>query len=166
MLRFLLVLGLLTIAVVIQTTLADLLAIGRAKPDFLLALVIYLALSFDLSKVLIPIWVLGISRDVFSFGPIGLYASIFIVLGLLVGYVRAYAARDRAPVVVATVVLAVMMCELSASAALSIRYAMPAAGRILGDSLLSGLYCSFVVLLLPRVLARPCKWAGLGRTEL
>jgi len=166
MFRYLLLLFIITAAVVFQTTLADLLAVGRVRPDFLLALAIYLALSFDLREVLVPIWGLGVFRDVFSLGPVGLYASIFIVVGLIVSYVRAYAFHDRTLVVIATVVLAVMLCEVSAAAALSIRYPLPTVGSILRHALLSGLYCSVVVLLLPRLLVRPCKWMGLGRARL
>lgn len=163
MVRLLLLLGFLSVAAVVQTTLADLFVIGQARPDFLLALVVYLALSFDLREVLVPIWVLGIFRDAFSLGPIGMYALIFLVVGLLVSWVRAYAFRDSLLTVVATAVFAVAVCELFAAAALSVRYPMPPVGRILRQSLLSGIYSSIVVLLLPRVLARPCRWIGLGK---
>ena len=164
MVRFLLLLGLLTVAVVVQTTLADLLAIGEAKPDFLLALAIYFALSFDLGEVLIPIWALGAARDVFSLGPVGLHAFIFLAIGLLVSRVRAYAFSDNVVTMVVTVVLAVILSELSAGLALSIKYAVPAAaGMTLRRCVVSGLYCSLIVFLFSRVLERPCIWAGLEK---
>jgi rod shape-determining protein MreD len=164
MFRFLLLFLLLIAATAVQTTFADLAAIGGVKPDLLLALAIYLALSFELREALIPIWGLGLFRDVFSFGPVGLYAFIFLFVGLFVGCVRAYAYRDNVFVVIVTVVLAVALCELSAAAVLSWRYAMPSAGSVIRHSAASGLYCSCIVLLLPRLVSRPCKWLGLGRS--
>jgi rod shape-determining protein MreD len=162
MIRFFLLIALLAIAVVVQTALADLAAVGEAKPDLLMALAIYFALTFDLGQVMIPIWALGAARDVFSIGPIGLYAFIFLAVGLMVSRVRAYAFSDNPVTVVVTVVIAVILSEFSAGVALSVRYAMPvAAGTIIGRGLISGLYCSLIVLLFSRVLARPCLWAGL-----
>ena len=164
MIRLLLLLGLVAIAVVVQTTLADLLAIGETRPDFLLALAIYFALTFDLGEVLIPIWALGVFRDVFSLGPVGLHAFIFLGIGLLVSRVRAYAFSDNVVTVVVTVVLAVILSELSAGVALSVRYAVPAtAGMTFRRCVVSGLYCSLIVFLFSRVLVRPCIWAGLEK---
>jgi len=46
MTRFLVLLLILTGAVVIQTTVADLASIGPARPDVVVALVVYLALTY------------------------------------------------------------------------------------------------------------------------
>jgi len=161
--RWLLLLMMLTAAVVVQTTLAGVLTVGRAKPDFILALAIFFALHFDLREVFIPIWTLGIFRDVFSLGPIGMYGLIFLVIAVIVGYVRAYAFRDNLLILIPTVVIAVVLCETAGHIALSVRYRGLSADGIFTGSLLIGLYTSLVLILLGRLLDLPCKWIGLGR---
>jgi len=161
--RCFLALCLLVGVAVVQTTFADLAAIGSVKPDFILAVAIYLTLAFGLRQVFVLIWGLGILRDCFSFGPVGLYGVVFLAVGLMVDYVRAYAFRDNPGVVVVASVLAVTASNVLAALALSLRYAMPPAWQIIRESLLSGAYCAVIVLILPRLLARPCRWLGLGR---
>jgi len=163
MIRFLLLLIILVAAVVAQTTLADLASIGPARPDLLIALAVYLALTFDLREVFVPIWGLGIFRDAFSQAPVGMYGLIFLGMGLLVSYIRQYALRDNPVVIMFVAAFAVVLCETAGLAVLSLKCGAPATSRMLTDSLFCGLYTSIVASLLPRFLGRPCTWMGLGR---
>jgi len=161
--RWLLFLIIIVAAVVFQTTLADLAAIGPAKPDVLIALVVFLAFSFDLREVFLPIWALGILRDAFSAGPVGLYGLIFLGIALIVSFVRQFAFRDSLVAVIVLTTGSVVLCEALALGVLSIKYSMPYARGIVARSLFSGVYTSAITLLLPVVLARPCRWMRLGR---
>jgi len=165
MFRCLLALCFLTGVAVVQTSFADLAAIGPVRPDFILAVAVFLTLTFGLRQVFVLVWCLGILRDVYSAGPVGMYALVFLAVGLMVDYVRAYAFRDNPGIAFAAAFGAVMVCNLLAALVLSFQYTMPPSWQIIRESLLSGVYCAAIVLILPRVLGRPCRWLGLGRAR-
>ena len=166
MTRFLVLLLILTAAVVIQTTVADLASIGPARPDVVVALVVYLALTYELREVFAPIWGLGILRDSLSAAPMGLHGLVFLGIALLISYVRICIPREKPPALLIVSTAAVMLAEASVAFVLSVKYAMPAPDHILIGSLLSGIYTSAIVSVLPRFLHRPCRWIGMGRMQM
>jgi len=161
--RWLLFLMIILAAGVIQTSLADLAAIGPAKPDLLIALVVFLAFQFDLHEVFLPIWALGIFRDVFSASPFGVYGLIFLGVGVFVSLVRQFAFRDSVVAVIALTTMSVALCETLALCVLSMKYRVPYRGSIVASALFSGIYSSAIALALPALLKRPCRWMSLGR---
>ena len=164
MIRWLLLLLIITAAAVVQTTLADLAAIGRATPDLTLALAVYFGLSYDLRDAFLPAWLLGLFRDAFSAGPVGMYGIIFLLLALLLGYVRTYAFHDKPGVTILATALASAAASMAGLAMLSLLHPVPPAGHVLARSLLDGAYSAAAVFALPAVLDRPCRWIGLGKT--
>ncbi|HUW33030.1 MAG TPA: rod shape-determining protein MreD [Planctomycetota bacterium] len=166
MIRFLVLLLILAAAVVIQTTVADLASIGPARPDVVVALVVYLALTYELREVFVPIWGLGILRDAFSAAPMGLHGLVFLVIALLISYVRGYVPREKPPALVIVSAAAVMLSEASVAFVLAVKHATPTPSHILVGGLLSGIYTSAIVSILPRFLHRPCRWIGLGKMQM
>ena len=165
MIRFLVLLLILVVAVVIQTTLADLASVGPARPDVVIALAVYLALAFELREVFVPIWALGILRDAFSAAPVGMHGLIFLGLGLLVGGIRHYVPRDNSVGIMFVAAAAVVLCETVAIGVLAIRYDVRVGRDMLLTVLLNAAYTAALSAVLPRFLNRPCRWVGMGRAE-
>ena len=165
MIRFLVLLLILVAAVVIQTTLADLASVGPARPDVVIALAVYLALAFELREVFIPIWAMGIMRDVFSAAPVGMHGLIFLGLGLLVSHIRHYVPRDNPIVMMFVAAVAVVLCETVAVGVLAMKYGAHVQSSVLVNTLLNAAYTAVVSAVLPRFLNRPCRWVGMGKIE-
>ncbi|MFH1238670.1 MAG: rod shape-determining protein MreD [bacterium] len=76
------------VALILETTVFNYLAIGGVKPDLLLIVVIYLALNKGALTGEISGFIAGFLQDVFSGGLIGLNALVKTIIGNLVSLGR------------------------------------------------------------------------------
>lgn len=72
----------------LQTSVWNLLALGGARPDFLLILAALLALYSEEGEWPLNYWLLGFLKDLFSSGALGLYALLFTLAALAIARAR------------------------------------------------------------------------------
>lgn len=110
----------LFVAVVMQVAIAPNIAIGRAVPNFMLLVVVALALTEGPAAGASAGFVAGVLFDLLGSGPIGPAALVLTVVGYLAGSLSAnmFAEGWRLPVTV--VLIASLLAELSYGAVLAI----------------------------------------------
>ena len=86
--RLLLVLSVLLVGFFVHIWLAPWLEIGGVMPDLLLILVIHLSLSERFDRVFHLQWAIGLLRDLYSGGGIGLYAGAYLMAGIVLSRFR------------------------------------------------------------------------------
>ncbi len=110
----------LFVAVVMQVAIAPNIAIGRAVPNFMLLVVVALALTEGPAAGASAGFVAGVLFDLLGSGPIGPAALVLTVVGYLAGSLSAnmFAEGWRLPVTV--VLIASLLAELSYGVVLAI----------------------------------------------
>ncbi|MCQ4574229.1 MAG: rod shape-determining protein MreD [Candidatus Brocadiales bacterium] len=58
------------------------------QPDFFLIFAVLAALNLDLSEASVTACIMGLSKDILTEGPLGVNASFFIVIVILIGLLR------------------------------------------------------------------------------
>jgi len=70
---------------ILQVVISEKIALGGIKPDFFLILLVFFALRKDLKFALVLGFILGLLRDIFSGGILGISAFGFGLCGLIIG---------------------------------------------------------------------------------
>ncbi len=79
----------------LQTTVAPLLEIAGARPDWLLAVVVVYAMHAPMRDACIGAWIIGAAADLMTLERFGLMAMSYLVAALIVVRAREYVFRDR-----------------------------------------------------------------------
>ncbi len=73
---------------VLETTTFSQIGFLGIKPDFFLIFAVLSALNLDLSEASISAGIMGLCKDILSEGPLGLNASFFITVAIIIGLSR------------------------------------------------------------------------------
>ncbi len=95
MMRWLPFIILAYIGIVLQTTVAQRLEINHVRPDFVLIIALYYALSATSPDALIAAWLLGFTVDLCGQGQLGVFALGYGLMALLVVQFRDSMFRDH-----------------------------------------------------------------------
>ncbi|MDP6114074.1 MAG: rod shape-determining protein MreD [Planctomycetota bacterium] len=76
------------LGLLLQTSVFGFLPILGARPDLLMALLVFLALYSDDGAWPLRYWFVGLGKDICSAGPPGLYALTFMLVGILIHRMR------------------------------------------------------------------------------
>ncbi|HHT9124456.1 MAG TPA: rod shape-determining protein MreD [Candidatus Brocadiia bacterium] len=72
----------------IQSALLQHLSPWGIRPDLFIIFVIFFSFKFNAKQANLPIFIVGITKDVFSAGPLGLNAFLFIICGFLISLIK------------------------------------------------------------------------------
>lgn len=86
--RWITLLILLLCASLIQSTLLGRLNPWMIRPDLFIIFVIFFSLKIDTKQANLRNFFVGITKDVFSAGPLGLNAFLFIICGFFIGSIK------------------------------------------------------------------------------
>lgn len=86
--RFITLFILLLCASLIQSALCQHLSPWTIRPDLFIIFVTFFSLKFDTKQASLPIFFVGITKDVFSAGPLGLNAFLFIICGFFISLIK------------------------------------------------------------------------------
>src|SRR3989338_663812 len=77
------------LALIMQATLMEKISIAGAKPDLLFLLAAYVAFeAYEIPNGLVGCWIVGIVKDIGSFGGLGGFALLFLIVGYMIMLVR------------------------------------------------------------------------------
>lgn len=136
------------LALWVQTCILPSFHIRGARPDILLILAVFLALYGEDDHWPVRYWLLGLLKDIFSAGPLGLHALLFAFIGSGVGLIRGEVFREHPFTRAFTVFLAVLLANGGAATI----HALRAENLWAGDLAL----CVFAEALTSAVLAPVC----------
>ena len=109
--RYLLILPLLYLAAVLQTSLGDLVAIGRISPDLLALTAVICLLVVSNQRAFLMAGMIGLFCDLISPGRLGLGMACFLLAGYAVSRLRSKIASDHLVVQVAMLLAAIALLE-------------------------------------------------------
>lgn len=72
----------------IQTTLLPYISFLGIQPDLFIIFLVYISLNTDLERAFHANWAIGLAKDFFVEGPLGLNAIIFIIMGYLISMIK------------------------------------------------------------------------------
>ncbi len=72
----------------IQTTLLPYINFLGIQPDLYIIFLVYVSLNTDLERAFHANWAIGLAKDFFIEGPLGLNAIIFILMGYLISIIK------------------------------------------------------------------------------
>lgn len=72
----------------IQTTLLAYISVLGIQPDLFIIFLVYVSLNSDLEGAFYANWMTGLAKDLFSEGPFGLSAIMFVVVGYLISMTK------------------------------------------------------------------------------
>ncbi|MCF6159470.1 MAG: rod shape-determining protein MreD [wastewater metagenome] len=78
-----------------QSTMMHWIAIGSAVPDLYFPLVIYYSFITDMKRNAIINWIIGLSKDLFSEGSLGINSIFFVAIGILIWSIRGVVFRGH-----------------------------------------------------------------------
>mgnify|MGYP005836354661 CR=1 FL=1 len=154
------------LAVLVQATVLRLAAVGDAFPDLLVALVVTFGLGVGPAQGFAAGAVLGLGRDLFTIGPLGLGTAASALLG--------WAASRQRPAAFAGHFLTRAMFAFAASVVMSLVLAAGeaagggslGAGLVLRRTALTALSAAALAAVVGGLVWRKAKWFGLrGRSE-
>ncbi|MFW5799019.1 MAG: rod shape-determining protein MreD, partial [Planctomycetota bacterium] len=83
-----LVLVLVSAAAVLVEALPQVHTVGGVRPEMTLVLVVWLAFSHDWEDIVLPLFVIGLVRDVYSMWHFGYYAGMYLLVGGAIAVMR------------------------------------------------------------------------------
>ena len=149
------------LAAVLQSTVVRYISLGGVGPDLFVILAVVYLLRAKRDDALIVSWVIGLTKDLSSSGPMGLYAIAFGVMAVVVVRLRELVLAEQVSTQVIVTFAAVLMTEWMA---LLLAWVFGAAERFLWREFF---WHFFFVAVYSAVLAPPVHWlARRGRSVL
>ncbi len=96
---------------VAATTVADRFRVAGTRPDIFFAVAVCFAVFARRERALLAAWLLGLGKDLFSGGPLGAHALVFLAAITVIVAVRSYAYINVAPILFVLAGLAALGCE-------------------------------------------------------
>jgi len=159
--RWLIFAALTLVVLILQTTLVRWLQVGHAAPDLLVVLLIFLALYGDRRNVLLANWFLGLARDLYSDGPLGLYALLFLAVGWFIGSHRDKLFTDHFITHLILGFSATFLCGGVVVTTECLVYGLPEWGKLMGRMAGAAIYTAALSPFLFLLLRFPRRWMRL-----
>lgn len=147
----------------LETALLPGLGMGGARPGCLLILVLYVGLWGRPAAALGVAWACGLTKDLFSAGPIGVHALMFLGVAAGVAALRHYLFIERPFTQVVVALAASVACEAvhwAFLAAVHLHRRLPGGA---GDALVGALYTAVLAPVMLALLRRTRSWWRLER---
>ena len=141
------------------TTLADRFRVAGARPDVFFAAAVCFAVFDGRERALFGAWLLGLGKDLFSGGPLGAHALLFLAAITVIVAVRSYAYIDVAPILFVLAGLAALGSECVCVLVTFLKHphfaVFPALGRLPLEAALTAL----LAVVLAAVISRRWRWS-------
>jgi len=143
---------------IVATTVADRFRVAGARVDVFFAAAVCFAVFARRERALLGAWLLGLGKDLFSGGPLGAHALLFLAAIAVIVAVRSYAYVDVAPILFILAGLAALASECVYVAVTFFRHphfaVFPALGRLPLEAALTAL----LAVLLAAAISRRWRW--------
>ena len=145
----------------IQTTALSALRPYGVHIDLMMALVVYISLRARWQDVFVANCAMGLLRDVYSPAPFGTFGLLFLLCGLLVGWMarRTHGVHPLTQIAIAFV--AVIACDATAALLLAFRNDLPHVA-LMRPVLWQAVFTALAMPLLSGLMARPARWLRLS----
>lgn len=165
--RWLAAVLLLLMSSVLGTTLAAQVPPRELRPDLFFVFAVIAAATVPSERALVWVWAAGLAKDIFSVGPVGLHALLFLGAGLVVLRVRSYAYIE-APLAMFLLTGALAGgCEFIYATALFVQQPQVVLGSALARTLLQAFATGLMAALVWRLAEKRLRHLGWrGRVRL
>ncbi len=121
--RYLLLVPIIYVAAVLQTSLADVFRVGHVGPDLMALVAVVWLLTDSEPRAFVAVGVIGLVEDLIAPGRVGIGMACFLLVGYAVGRLRTRLPIDHIAVRALIVLVAVVLTSLG----------IGFIGRLLGD---------------------------------
>lgn len=129
----------------IQNSFLRVISVEGIGPDLLLLFALYLGLYGRREDVVVGCWFAGMCKDFFTMGPIGVFAALFLIFGLLLARMREAVFKDHPLTQMILVFLAVLFLNIIFLIPLSIYFRLKNFPLILTQAVCVALYSALLV---------------------
>lgn len=151
---------------VLQSTLAGRIALGGARPDWILVYVVFLGLYARGSQAIVTGLLLGASADLLTLERFGLLAIVYAAAGATVAGVREFLFRYRATTQFVVTLAAALVLQVAWLAHRRLAFPSSAIGyHSLGVAVLASVYSAAWAPVIHGGLLRAARWIGVPRPK-
>lgn len=152
------------LGICVQTALAPQVEILTARPDVMLLLAVFYALHGRGYDGLLVAWTCGILVDLSSQAPLGLFACVYALAGMLVFAIREAVFRDRLATHALVTLICAALSQLALAGYVAWRYPLAASAHaVYLQALASAVYTTALVPIVHGPLLRYHRLLGLRR---
>ena len=150
-------------AVVLQTSAMPLLGelLGDVRPDLLMVLVVFLSLRARWQDVFVANCALGLLRDAFSPVPVGTFGLLFLLCGLMAGWIGRRTSATNLVAQVFTAFIAAAICDTADAIYLNWHHGLPSAEPLIRKGLWGAVCTALAMPVVAQLMERPARWLAL-----